>query len=57
MNHHIHTISNGIIGVTASVCGMLTTFQQQLEWGVRMAGGILGIAVGIVTLYNLLRKR
>jgi hypothetical protein len=56
MNHHYHTVVNGIAGVSASLGAVLTTFQTQLEWWVRMSGGLLGLAIGCITLYNLLRK-
>jgi succinate-acetate transporter protein len=36
---------------------VLTTFQTQLEWWIRVSGGILGILVAIITIYNLLRKK
>jgi cytochrome c biogenesis protein CcdA len=57
MNSHIHTLSNGICGVVASFAGVVTTFQMQLEWWVRISGGVLGVFIGILTLINLLRKK
>ena len=55
-NEHSHTLANGITGVAASFGAVITTFQTQLEWWVRMSGSILGILVALITLYNLLRK-
>jgi hypothetical protein len=57
MNHHYHTLSNGIAGVLASFGAVITTFQTQLEWWVRMSGGLLGLAIGCITLYNLLKRK
>jgi hypothetical protein len=57
MNHHYHTVVNGIAGVSASLGAVLTTFQTQLEWWIRVSGGILGILVALITIYNLLRKK
>jgi hypothetical protein len=57
MNHYYHTIVNGIAGITASLGAVLTTFQTQLEWWIRISGGILGIMVTLITIYNLLRKK
>jgi succinate-acetate transporter protein len=61
MNHPIHdTMSiatNGIVGVLSSVFAVLTTFQEQLEWGVRVTGGFLGIIVAGITIYNLLKNK
>ena len=57
MNDHCYTLVNGIIGFAASFLGVITTFQQELEWWIRMTGGILGILVALVTLYNLLKPK
>ena len=57
MNHYYHTIVNGVAGITASLGAVLTTFQTQLEWWIRISGGILGIMVTLITIYNLLRKK
>jgi succinate-acetate transporter protein len=51
------TAINGIIGVLSSGFAVLTTFQEQLEWVVRVTGGFLGIIVVCITIYNLLRKK
>ena len=53
----IYTISNGALGVAASFLGVLTSFQEQLEYGVRMTGAMIGCMIGIITLYNLLKKK
>jgi hypothetical protein len=61
MNNEFHstlsTAVNGIIGVVSSGFAVLTTFQEQLEWVVRVTGGFLGIIVVCITIYNLLRKK
>jgi succinate-acetate transporter protein len=49
--------TNGIVGVLSSVFAVLTTFQEQLEWGVRVTGGFLGIIVAGITIYNLLKNK
>jgi len=57
MNHgYLNNLINGGIGVSASMFSVITTFQDQLEWWVRMSGSILGIIVALVTLFNLLRN-
>lgn len=48
---------NGVLGFVGSFLGILTTYQEQLEWHVRMLGGVLGIAVGAITLYRLLTRK
>jgi hypothetical protein len=49
------TIGNGLIGVTGSALGIISTFQTELEWWVRISGGLLGIAVACLTLYRLFK--
>ncbi len=48
-------IGNGTVGTISSFLGVLTTFQEQLEHWVRICGGVLGIIIGLITLYRLLR--
>jgi len=48
---------NGAVGAMASLLGVISTFQEQFEYGVRMTGGIIGILIGSITLYNFIKKR
>lgn len=57
MNENCYTIANGVVGFAASLLGVLSTFQEQLEWWMRMTGGSLGILVALITLYNLIKKK
>ena len=57
MNHTAHTLINGIAGTCASAIAVLTTFQEQLEWWIRVSGGILGIAIACITLCKLLNQK
>lgn len=59
MNNHspAYIISNGIVGTTTSFFAAISPFQEQLEWHVRMGASLLGIAVALVTLYNLTKPK
>lgn len=57
MNHHAHTLVNGITGVIASSCAVITTFQTEIEWYTRMTGAVIGIVIGLITLANLIRGK
>jgi hypothetical protein len=59
MNEHSHlyNLVNGTIGAIASLLGVISTFQEQFEYGVRITGGLIGILVGLITLYNFIRKK
>lgn len=51
------TLLNGLTGISASYFAVISTFQEQLEWWVRLSGGSLGLAVAAVTLYRLLTRK
>jgi hypothetical protein len=52
---HYQTFTNGLFGLLGSTFGVLSTFQEQLDWGVRITGGCIGLAVGAVSLYRLIK--
>ncbi len=47
MNEHSHlyNLVNGAIGAVGSFLGVLSTCQEQLEFSVRITGGLIGILV------------
>ncbi len=53
---HTHTILNGIVGMVGSIFAVLTTFQEQVEWWIRVTGGLLGILVALASLISLICK-
>jgi len=55
-DHHCQQILNGVLGTLASVAGVISTFQTELEWWVRITGGLLGIIIATITLYKMLTK-
>jgi type III secretory pathway component EscS len=52
-----YNIVNGLIGIVASSLGVITQFQEQLDWALKTSSTMLLICVSIVTLYNLLKKK
>jgi len=54
---HLYSAINGVIGVVASALGVLTQFQEQLDYALKTASTILLICVSCVTLYNLTKKK
>ena len=52
-----YNVLNGIIGAGASFLGVVTQFQEQLDWALKTTSTLLLICVSIVTLYNLLKKK
>ena len=51
------TFFTGSIGMISSTLGVISTFQEQLDWGVRISGGCLGLAIGCISLYRLIQPR
>ena len=49
-------ILHGVAGTVAPALGVITSFQEQLEWGLRMTSLTIGIVVGLLSLFRLLRK-
>jgi len=59
MNEHspFYNLTNGVIGVASSALGIVTQFQEQLDWALKTTSTSLLICVSSVTLYNLLKKK
>ena len=59
MNEHstAYNLLNGFVGSTASALGVITQFQEQLDWALKTTSTSLLICVSLVTLYNLLKKK
>jgi hypothetical protein len=49
-------ILHGVAGTVAPAIGVVTSFQEQLEWGLRMTSLTIGIVVGLLSLFRLLKK-
>ena len=47
--------TNATAGLVGSSLAVISTFQENLEWGIRVTGGLLGIAIGVISLYRLMR--
>lgn len=45
-----------IIGTVSPVLGVLTSFQEQIEWHLRIASLVVGLAVGVLSLIAMIRK-
>jgi hypothetical protein len=52
-----YNIVNGLIGIAASSLGVITQFQEQLDWALKTSSTMLLICVSSITLFNLLKKK
>jgi hypothetical protein len=48
---------HGIVGSVVPVLGLVTSLQEQIEWGMRVTSLGIGIIVGLISAYQLLKKR
>ena len=50
-------IIDSLIGMAAPTLGLITSMQEQFEYRLRVGSLVVGIAVGLASLYRLLSKR
>ena len=48
--------SKAIVGIASPMVGVITSLQEQVEWHLRIASLIVGLAVGIMSLVAMVRK-
>ena len=52
----IEFVFKGIVGTASPVLGVITSFQEQIEWHLRIASLVVGLAVGVLSLIAMIRK-
>ena len=50
-------VTNGFVGMSGSLFAVISTFQQQLDWSVRFTGPLVGLTIGVVSLYRLVKRK
>lgn len=45
-----------ILGTVSPALGLVTSFQEQVEWHLRIASLLVGIIVGVMSLVAVARK-
>ena len=46
----------GVVGTASPILGVITSFQEQIEWHLRIASLVVGLAVGVMSLVAMVRK-
>jgi len=46
-------VSKAFIGMTSPLLGLVTSYQEQIEWHLRVASLLVGLAVGIMSLVSM----
>ena len=49
-------VSKAIVGIASPVVGVVTSFQEQIEWHLRILSLLVGLAVGVMSLVAMVRK-
>jgi hypothetical protein len=52
----IDYVSKAIVGIASPVVGVITSFQEQIEWHLRLASLGVGLLVGIMSLVSMVNK-
>ena len=50
------SILTATVGIVFPVLGVITSFQEQIEWTLRMASLIVGLMVGAMYLIAMVKK-
>ena len=56
INIDIEYTAKAIVGIASPVLGVVTSFQEQIEWHLRIASLLVGLGVGILSLVAMARK-
>lgn len=49
-------IIDSLVGMAAPVIGLVTSMQAQFEFWLRIGSLVVGIAVGVASLYRIIKK-
>ena len=52
----IDYVRKAIVGTASPLLGVITSYQEQIEWHLRAASLLVGLLVGILSLVSMVRK-
>jgi hypothetical protein len=52
----IDYVSKAILGMVSPLLGLVTSYQEQIEWHLRAASLLVGLLVGIMSLVSMVKK-
>lgn len=47
---------HSLAGTVAPILGVITSLQEQIEYGLRISGLIVGLVVGLLSLWQIIKK-
>jgi hypothetical protein len=52
----IDYVNKAFLGTVSPLLGLVTSYQEQIEWHLRVASLLVGLVVGILSLVSMVRK-
>jgi len=52
----IDYVSKAFFGTASPLLGLVTSYQEQIEWHLRVGSLLVGLAVGILSLVSMVKK-
>ena len=56
INIDIDFVMKAFVGIASPMVGVITSYQEQLEWHLRVASLCIGLAVGVMSLVSMVKK-
>jgi hypothetical protein len=56
INIDLDFVMKAFVGIASPMVGVITSYQEQLEWHLRVASLCVGLAVGVMSLVAMVRK-
>jgi hypothetical protein len=47
---------HSVVGTFAPILGVITSLQEQIEYGLRISGLAVGLVAGLLSLWQILKK-
>jgi xanthine/uracil permease len=54
---HDSRSTDAFLGLGATSLGLITSVQEQFEYGLRITSLMIGVLIGLISLYRMLRKK
>jgi len=49
-------VFDSVVGMAAPMLGLITSMQEQFEYWLRVGSLVVGVSVGLLSFYRLLKK-
>ena len=56
INIDLDFVMKAFVGIASPMVGVITSYQEQLEWHLRVASLGVGLAVGVMSLVSMFKK-